>query len=102
MWTRLTLACWLAWMLVGPAGAADAAMLTLDSAQAVASDAARYPSGLPAVPVELPDDWSQRLPGHAGIVWYRFVFNPPAGALASDTLYALYIERACSNVEVVF
>ena len=102
MWIRLALACWLAWALVGPAGAADVALLTLDRAQAVASDAARYPSGLPAVPVELPDDWSQRLPGHAGSVWYRFVFNPPAAALASDTLYALYIERACSNVEVVF
>ena len=100
---RLALALTLALGLAGPASAADAAaVLELAQAKAVASGAARFPIGLPAQPVTLPDDWSQRLPGYAGSVWYRFEFDPSAGTLASDTLQAVHIERACSNVEVFF
>ena len=112
MWTRLILALWLAALLAAPVHAADApavpaeaapdAVLRLTRADAVASDAARFPTGLAATAVDLPDDWARRLPAHIGSVWYRFTFDAPAGALGSDTLFALYIERACSNVDVIF
>ncbi len=115
MWTRLIIALWLAAVPpahgqgadapatpTAPAAPIDETVLRLVHAQAVPSDSARFPTGLAATAVELPDDWARRLPGHAGSVWYRFGFDAPAGALASDTLYALYVERACSNVDVIF
>lgn len=106
MRTRLILALWLAWIVAARVHAADApaedAVLRLARADAVAADSARFPTGLAASAVELPDDWSRRLPAHAGSVWYRFAFDAPAGAPGSDTLFALYIERACSNVDVIF
>lgn len=53
----------------------------------------------PPVPLTLPDDWSRSHPGFEGSVWYRSTFDLPAGTPPNELL-ALYIERACSNVEV--
>ena len=47
----------------------------------------------------LPDDWAVSRPRTGGVAWYRVSFELPAGA-GRDDLLALYIERACSNVEV--
>jgi signal transduction histidine kinase len=69
------------------------------SAQAVASDAPTFPGALPGVPVALPDDWARTHPHAQGSVWYRSQFNLPSSD-ASEELQALYIERACSNVDV--
>lgn len=91
----LLLALWLGWAV----GACQAAMLTLTSVQAVPSDAAHFPVDTPAVTTALPDEWAQSRPDHDGSVWYRARFNAP-GVAGSDELLALYIERACSNLDV--
>src|SRR4029079_18486182 len=45
------------------------------------------------------DDWALSRPGYAGNVWYhtRFRLDETTGP---EDLLALYIERACSNVQV--
>jgi signal transduction histidine kinase len=52
-----------------------------------------------ATVVKLPDDWSVSHPGYAGTVWYRAGFRL-TNDVGGDDLLALYIERACSNVQV--
>ncbi len=81
------------------APSASAASVTLDNAVTLNSDAKRFPTDQPAVPVTLPDDWSQSRPGYDGSVWYRISFDRPADA-RDDELLGLYIERVCSNLEV--
>jgi two-component system, NarL family, sensor histidine kinase UhpB len=49
--------------------------------------------------VDLPDVWSVTRPRFEGSVWYRTHFDRPVSAQTQDLL-ALYIERACTNVEV--
>jgi signal transduction histidine kinase len=53
----------------------------------------------PAARIGLPDDWAASRPARDGEVRYRIVFDRPASARA-DALYALYIERACSAVDL--
>ncbi|HSW07793.1 sensor histidine kinase [Aquabacterium sp.] len=48
----------------------------------------------------LPDDWSISRPHHSGVVTYRLNFDVESAA-GGGTLYALYIERACSALDVV-
>jgi hypothetical protein len=50
-------------------------------------------------PVALPDDWAVTRPRHEGSVWYRARFDRP-GVPGTSDLVALYVERACSNLEV--
>ncbi|HOW47930.1 MAG TPA: ATP-binding protein [Rubrivivax sp.] len=73
--------------------------VTITTAQAVESDSERFPAGAPARTVELPDTWSRSRPGYSGTVWYRAAFNG-SDVRADGGLLALYIERACTNVEV--
>ena len=91
------LALWL-WLWLA-LGSAQAAVLTITSVQAVQSDAARFPADAAAVATVLPDEWAQSRPDHDGSVWYRARFDRPAG-VGTEDLLALYIERACSNLEV--
>ena len=59
-------------------------------------------SAAPAAAPELtrlPDDWAASRPRFEGTVWYRTGFDRPPG-LGPQDLLSLYIERACSNVEV--
>ena len=101
MWTRLLLTLWVVVGFAGCAAPASDAVSTIDSAQAVASDAARFPSGIAARPVRLPDDWATSFPGHAGSVWYRTGFDMAAQRTqGGELLMGLYIERVCSNFEV--
>ena len=64
------------------------------------------PDWAAAQSVALPDDWSGERDGPAGVVWYRVTLNRPAVgasavAPAADTaLYGLYVERACSVLQV--
>jgi two-component system, NarL family, sensor histidine kinase UhpB len=92
---------WLAVMLPPVARAADTApVLVIDKALSVGIAPGTQPSfGTLALPVTLPDDWAQTRPRFDGNVWYRVSFDRPAGVDAQELL-ALYIERACSNVEV--
>jgi two-component system, NarL family, sensor histidine kinase UhpB len=80
--------------------AAQAQTVTLRNAISAAGDnpAASVAPGQ-ALPVPLPDDWARTRPGHQGSVWYRVQFATPDG-LATGELPALYVERACTNLEV--
>jgi two-component system sensor histidine kinase UhpB len=81
--------------------AGDSAVYPLQQAWAVRSAAGQFPQGAPGQLLSLPDEWAATHPGYQGTVWYRFNFDtrpmPPA-----DQVLAVYIERACSNVEVHF
>jgi len=69
-------------------------------ALSVASNADRFPEGDPsAITVTLPDDWSESQPRHDGGVWYRVQFDPGLSLDRTDLL-ALYVPRACSNLDV--
>ncbi|MEO8312813.1 MAG: ATP-binding protein, partial [Caldimonas sp.] len=83
----------------GAAFALDAAPQVIDQAQSVVSNARRFPAGEPAGRVSLPDDWSESHPGLSGSVWYRTSFRLDEMSGPEDPL-GLYIERACSNVQV--
>jgi signal transduction histidine kinase len=52
--------------------------------------------------VRLPDDWAVNWPGRSGDRRYRIDLGPELSAeiRSSDQLYGLYVERACSVMEV--
>jgi len=64
-------------------------------------DGPAFTEGPGARVLRLPDEWSQTHPGRHGAVWYRFKLNAP-GSLSRSDVQAIYIERACSNVQVIF
>ena len=92
---------WLLWLSLACAATPPLAArsVTIDAAQAMASDGAGFPAEPPAPLVLLPDDWSVSRPGHSGPVWYRLSFTAP-GLREHAELLALYIERVCTNFEV--
>lgn len=87
------------WLLCVAVGACQAAVLTLTTAQAVPGESPQFPTDAPAATTALPDEWALSRPDHDGSVWYRTRFDAPRVA-GSDELLALYIERACSNLDV--
>lgn len=80
--------------------------MTITQAQAVSANTASFPEAHSAVgakiqTVELPDDWSQSQPDYSGSRWYRVRFDRPDDAAPQPVdLTALYVERACHNLEV--
>ena len=101
----------IALLLAGWAGAALADTQWLQQARALTETRPHAPATPPtdwtaARSVALPDEWSGDLAGPASVVWYRLALDrPAAGALAvapaADTaLYGLYVERACSVLQV--
>lgn len=86
------------WVVLGT-GAAHAATLVIDSAQSIDSGETHFPATGAPTPVPLPDDWAVTRPDRDGSVWYRVSFSKPEN-LAADDLLAVYVERACSNLEV--
>jgi two-component system, NarL family, sensor histidine kinase UhpB len=81
-------------LLLGGASPAQAQVRTLEVAEATASASGTTPSKW--LPVTLPHEWESTFPGHSGEVWYRLQFASPAG----PGLQAVYLQRACTNVEV--
>jgi signal transduction histidine kinase len=104
--------CWLA-LLTLPAQAQPTVQLlsqamTVAEAPAPGTGLAAAPSSGPpadwqaARRVALPDDWALSRPGQRGVLWYRLTLAPSAtaGAAAPAALQALYVERACSVMQV--
>lgn len=83
----------------GFAQAAPAPVQTITSALASPSNADQFPVDAPGGAVPLPDDWDDSRPQFEGSVWYRARFDTAEG-MDPNELLALYIERACTNLEV--
>ncbi len=93
----------------GPAVAAVAAVAAVTAPTAPTAivrgalvapgDGPAFPNDGSAQPVALPDDWAVTRPGFGGTLWYRIDFNA-TGRIARGDLLALYIARACTNLEV--
>ncbi len=90
-------------LLVGHAAAAEPAtdpdVMTISRAFVVNPSGEGFPAEQAATVVMLPDDWAQSRPRYEGSLWYRVRFETPQ-ATPADALLGLYIERACSNIEV--
>jgi len=83
-----------------PAAATQAAPTAVVRGALVApGDGPAFPNDGSAQPVALPDDWAVTRPGFGGTLWYRIGFNA-TGPIARGDLLALYIARACTNLEV--
>jgi signal transduction histidine kinase len=98
---RANRVAWLLLLLICASAGARAAtapspspVLTLDAAEAVASDwNAVKPPETGWVPVKLPDDWSHRWTRHDGVVWYRLTWQQtqarqPVGLLLNQVTLA--------------
>jgi signal transduction histidine kinase len=75
------------------------ASLIIDRALTIATPDAPFLRTEPTDSVALPDDWARTHPGYGGSVWYRARFQRPQN-IGPEELLAIYIERACSNVQV--
>ncbi|HVQ26568.1 MAG TPA: sensor histidine kinase, partial [Planctomycetota bacterium] len=74
--------------------------MRLDKALTAVDPSPAFPTGASTAPVTLPDNWAKSHPQHDGIVWYRVAFRF-AEATLPDELLALYVDRACTNLQVV-
>lgn len=93
--------CWCMVGLVTPAGATPAPTVqVLTQALAAAEVGGRPPAWAGAAPVTLPDDWADRRPDHGGVMWYRLALSWPGDGGPAPALYGLYVERACSVLQV--
>ncbi|HMN74781.1 MAG TPA: ATP-binding protein [Burkholderiaceae bacterium] len=89
-------------VLAGPAaGATPGSEPTRTFAEAIvaAGDTHSFPEDAPQTVQALPDDWAASRPGFDGVVWYRVHFDAPPLA-DPEAVLALYVERACTNLEV--
>ncbi len=73
---------------------------TITRALAVTGSSDRFPEADPSsAVVSLPDDWAQTHPREDNGVWYRVRFDPPHGLDRNDLL-GVYVQRACSTLDV--
>ncbi len=95
---------WLvAGLLVGLFGAglaAAAPVQRIDQALVLPRAAGMADDWHAAQVVALPDDWAVSRPSQRGVVTYRLTLPAVAPDVHHSTLYGLYIERACSVMEV--
>ena len=94
-----------AWLLIAAAWAtpAQGQLLQLSDALAVAENPLGNPDWGRAHRVTLPDDWANQAPGQHGVMRYRLALDLPSlptAVLAGARLYGLYVERACSVLQV--
>lgn len=81
------------------AAAAASGQTVLPTAWFTLGEASIFPTGKAAEIVSLPDEWADTRPDQEGGGWYRIHFEMPAN-LTPDKLQAVYLERACSQVQV--
>lgn len=79
---------------------AQAQVQWLTDALVVSEARGESPVWQDARPVTLPDDWAVSHPGQSGVLWYRMALRSPAVSPAADRLYGLYVERACSVLQL--
>jgi two-component system sensor histidine kinase UhpB len=89
----------LALLLWSVAVPSRAQVMLFNQALAAAAPDGGEPNWPQAHPVRLPDDWADATPRPSGTVVYRLAFHLD-GAPARTELQALYVERACSALEV--
>ena len=92
--------CWACWwgLLALPA---PAQVQWLSSAVVVAETPGAPPIWQSASALTLPDDWAANGSGRSGVLWYRLMLTPTqTGAAPDNTLYGLYVERACSVMQL--
>ena len=82
-----------------PAHAEEPTVRVIDRAVRVTAAGERFPTDPAPSVVSLPDEWAATRSRSEGQAWYRIGLDVPAGT-GPDQLLALYIERACSHVEV--
>jgi signal transduction histidine kinase len=102
--SRIGLLGTLALLVAATAGLARAAPSStptrvIEQAVSVVSSDGHFRADDSARIAKLPDDWTVSHPGYVGTVWYRAGFHLTDSS-GGDELLALYIERACSNVQV--
>lgn len=73
--------------------------IVIGHAVAVQADSGGVTRDVVSRPVALPDHWENTRPGYSGEVRYRSAFLLDGPALSGDLL-ALYVERACNNMQV--
>ncbi len=100
LWRHLLRALLAGWLLgAGAAGAAP--VQTIERALVLQHQAGQADDWRRAQLVSLPDDWAASRPRQGGVVGYRMALPTPALAGgAENTLYGLYVERACSVLAV--
>lgn len=79
---------------------AGSGVQSLNYAYVVPSNASRFPEREAGRVLALPDEWATNHPRYQGGIWYRFQLDVPEARRVDEGLLALYIERACANVEV--
>jgi two-component system, NarL family, sensor histidine kinase UhpB len=79
--------------------AQQAQTVVVSTALSAVGDTSQFPVDVPARSVRLPDEWALSRPGEKGPVWYRIAFAAQSVRERGDLL-SLYIERACTNLEV--
>jgi len=100
---RLVLLCSLA---ATPVWAQPAPVQLLRDALAVAEAPGQAPAWAQARPLSLPDDWADapaHPPGAQRVRWYRLALparTAATGAADATALHGLYVERACSVLQV--
>jgi len=94
-WLALALAAllWLAPVANAAADTADGTLVLSEAQTSLGRGEA------PSQRTTLPDDWASSRPGDVRPLWYRLSFQAPVLKEPGDLL-ALYIERACTNLQV--
>ena len=98
-WVALVAGILVSLVAMAVARASDAPTLVIDRALTATTSDGRFPGADALSPIALPDDWADSRPGYDGSIWYRAGFRLGGGAVPDDLL-ALYVERACSNLQV--
>ncbi len=91
---------WLLWLgLLGALGPAQAQTLVFRHALTLELKPGVTPDWTLARSIALPDDWAASRPRFSGTAAYRVLFDAES-SVGTNALFAIYVERACSALEV--